>query len=140
MPLLLNAAKSLLNKSVKGKSSAMSEAKSATFLERLSRQFSIDVTKMKIQKVREMPFLACFIRLQERFRKIQCAQCHLHTRPLHCSPRTKVQRISLYPAYNAQGIRAKKFFSLFTIQNLLMFVLLVAVTWTLLAMCASYCE
>ena len=31
----------------------------------------------------------------------------------------------------------KKFFSLFTIQNLLMFVLLVAVTWTLLAMCAS---
>ena len=46
--VFLNAAKDVLNNSSNSKSSAMSEEKSATFLERLSKRFSIDVTKVKI--------------------------------------------------------------------------------------------
>ena len=133
----LNAAKSLLNKSVKGKSSAMSEAKSATFLERLSRQFSIDVTKMKIPEgsrdaVFSMLYPSAGKVSEDTMRPMSTA--HQTTASFSTHKSTKDKFVS---GIQCTRHLAKKFFSLFTIQNLLMFVLLVAVTWTLLAMCAS---
>ena len=133
----LNAAKSLLNKSVKGKSSAMSEAKSATFLERLSRQFSIDVTKMKIPEgsrdaVFSMLYPSAGKVSEDTMRPMSTA--HQTTASFSTHKSTKDKFVS---GIQCTRHLAKKFFCLFRIENLLMFVLLVAVTWTLLAMCAS---
>ena len=136
--VFLNAAKDVLNNSSNSKNSAMSEEKSATFLERLSKRFSIDVTKVKIP---EGSRDAVFSMLYPSVRKdsddtMQPASTTTHqtTTSLSTQKNTKDKLVS--GARRTKEL-AMKFFGLFTFQNLLMFVLFVVVAWTLLAMCAS---
>jgi len=130
----LNAAKELLN----NKGGVISEEKSASFLERLSKRFSIDVTKVKIPEgSRDAVFSMLYPSAgKDSDAKMRPASTNTHqtTTSSFAKKSTKDKLIS--GARRAKEL-AKQFFGLFTIQNLLMFVLFMVVAWTLLAMCAS---